>query len=259
MNQVKISHNVIWTLPFFSGLNEREKTELLRVANFRHFERGEIIFLQGDAVTHLYWICEGAVQVFRGTPDGRELTGAIRMTDDLLYEPDALHLKKNHAMNARVVKDATLLTIPVTWIDEHMHSCDHMMNHFITILAQRAQEARIESEHQATMNAAQIINCFLQHLCILHNFDPNGFDLPYTKSLIASRLGMELESLSRALPKLKEMGITVNGKHVSFDNIGSIQRHSCGVCSSAEDCPTSTALRINEQAEEQPRKTEIAS
>ena len=206
-------------------------------------------FAQGDDLTHLYWICEGAVQVFRHTPDGRELTGAIQVTGDLLYEPDALHLRKYHAMNARAVKETTLLAVPSAWIEEHIQSWNHLAAHFITLLIQRAQEARTDSEHQATMNAAQLISCFLQHMCVLHHFDPRGFDLPYTKSLIASRLGMELESFSRTLPKMKEMGITVEGKHVSFNNIEAAQHHSCGACSSTEDCPTHQAMHAFAESE----------
>ena len=49
--------------------------------------------------------------------------------------------------------------------------------------------------------------------------DVHGFTLPFKKSLIASRLGMELETLSRALPKLKEHGITVKGSQVVFHDV----------------------------------------
>jgi hypothetical protein len=88
------------------------------------------------------------------------------------------------------------------------------------------------------MNATQIVACFLQHLCVSHQLDPRGFDLPYSKSLIASRLGMQLESFSRTLPKLRELGIVVSGKHVSFVNVNTAQHYACGACSVAEECPT---------------------
>lgn len=76
-------------------------------------------------------------------------------------------------------------------------------------MAERAHIAEVEAEHQATMSAAQLVACFMQRLCVLYNFDPKGFDLPYSKTLIASRLGMELETFSRTLAKLKEHGIAV--------------------------------------------------
>jgi CRP-like cAMP-binding protein len=238
MAEPRISHNVIWTLPFFSDLNlkEQEKLELIKVAKFRSTQRGEMLFLQGDPLTNLYWLCDGVVQMFRSTPDGRELTAAIRITGDMLFDPNALQHKQTHTMNARAIKETTLLGISISWMEEHFRTYEHLADKFINILSQRAQEALIETEHQATMNAAQIIACFLQHLCMLHHFDPSNFELPYTKSLIASRLGMELESFSRTLPKLKELGITISGKHVSFSNIESAQHYSCGSCSAIGEC-----------------------
>jgi CRP-like cAMP-binding protein len=243
MSDVKISSNVIWTLPFFSKLNDVEKAELLKVANFRHVKRGETLFLQGDRLTHFYWVCSGAIQKFRVTPDGRELTGAIRTEGDVLYDPDARQREQHHAMNARAVQETSLLAIPASWIDEHIKLWPHLADHFMTLLAGRAQEALIDTEHQATMNAAQLVSCFLQKLCVLHHFDPHGFELPYSKSLIASRLGMELETFSRTLPKLRELGITVTGKHVAFDNISLAQSHACNACTVTEECLTHAAMQ----------------
>lgn len=243
ISELKTLNNAIATLSFFSKLSEKEKAELLKVAHFRHVDRGESIFQQGDTLTHFFWICNGAVQKFRVTPDGRELTGAIRAVGEVLYDPDNRQRNPHHTMNARAVQDTTLLVLPAPWVDEHIKLWPHLADHFMTLLVERAQEAVIDSEHQSTMNAAQLVSCFLQKLCVLHHFDPHGFDLPYSKSLIASRLGMELETFSRTLPKLKELGITVTGKHVTFDNVDSAQNHACGSCSVVEECLTRRAMQ----------------
>ena len=238
MTETKTSPSMIWSLPFFSDLSEQEKAQLLKIASFKHVDNKHMVFLQGDKLTHLYWICRGAVQMFRETPDGHELTESIRIAGDVLFDPDALQLKQVHTMNARAVQETTLLAVPSTWISENFQSFNHLANKLLLILSQRVQEGRIEAEHQATMNASQIVACFLQHLCVSHQCDPRGFDLPYSKSLIASRLGMELESLSRTLPKLRELGIIVRGKHVFFSDIAAAQRHACGACSIAGECHT---------------------
>ena len=238
MPHAKSPTDIVWAMPFFVDLSDAEKSELLKVARFKHIKHGEMLFLHGDPLTHLYWVCKGAVQMFRETPDGHELTNAIRITGDVLFDPDAAKLRHNHTMNARAIEEVTLFTLPVDWIENNLLAYDHLARKFMALLALQAQEAQIETEHQATMNAAQIVACFLQHLCVLHKFDPRGFELPYSKSLIASRLGMQLESFSRTLPKLRELGISVSGKHVSFENIDTAQHYACGACSVAEECPT---------------------
>src|SRR5471030_2400757 len=92
------------------------------------------------------------------------------------------------------------------------------------------------------MSAAQLVACFMQRLCVLYDFNPAGFDLPYSKTLIASRLGMELETFSRTVAKLKEHGITVEGTHVEIHDLGRVEQYVCGFCSIAEDCPTHQAM-----------------
>ena len=102
--------------------------------------------------------------------------------------------------------------------------------------------AEVEAEHQATMSAAQLVACFLQRLCVLYDYDPKGFDLPYSKTLIASRLGMELETFSRTVAKLKDHGIAVKGTHVSITDLKRIEEYVCGFCSVSEDCTAHQAM-----------------
>jgi hypothetical protein len=109
-------------------------------------------------------------------------------------------------------------------------------------MAERTHIAEVEAEHQATMSAAQLVACFLQRLCVLYSFTPSGFDLPYSKTLIASRLGMELETFSRTLNKLKEHGILVEGNHVKITDLAKIGEYVCGACSISGECTTHQAM-----------------
>ena len=72
--------------------------------------------------------------------------------------------------------------------------------------------AELEAEHQANMFAAQLVACFLQRLCVLYDFNPKGFDLPYSKSLIASRLGMNWKC---TIGQIKRPRYLVDGNKVS--------------------------------------------
>ncbi|NDA45758.1 MAG: Crp/Fnr family transcriptional regulator [Alphaproteobacteria bacterium] len=230
-------------LAFFADFPHAAKVELLCVAHLKQIQRGEQLFRTGDAMTHIFWMCTGAVRLYRETPDGHELTDSFLTHGDVLFDPDAIRHRRNHVMTAKALQNSTLLAVPLDWMTEHIKRWDHLADKFFHLLAARAQEARLETEHQATMNAAQIIACFLQKKCVKHGFDPNGFLLPYTKSLIASRLGMELESFSRTLPKLRQIGITIKGKQVAFTNLEAVQDYSCGHCSAADECPTHARMK----------------
>ena len=50
--------------------------------------------------------------------------------------------------------------------------------------------------------------------------------LPYDKMLIAGRLGMKPESLSRAFSRLKSAGVTVKRNHAEIDDIESLRDYA---------------------------------
>jgi hypothetical protein len=70
----------------------------------------------------------------------------------------------------------------------------------------------------------------------LYGFDPKNFDLPYKKTLIASRLGMALETFSRSLEKLSDHGITLSGNHVSIHDFEKSTKFVCSECSISDVC-----------------------
>jgi CRP-like cAMP-binding protein len=106
----------------------------------------------------------------------------------------------------------------------------------------RLHNAQIEAEHQSTMTAAQIVTCYLQRLCVLYEFDPTNFTLPYSKTLIASRLHIELETFSRAIKRIKQEGVVVSGTNVSFVNQTKINDFTCHQCSLSADCTAYISL-----------------
>ena len=50
-------------------------------------------------------------------------------------------------------------------------------------------------------------------------------ELPYEKALIANRLGMKPESLSRALTRLRPIGVTVDRDHVLINDISRLTEY----------------------------------
>ena len=49
--------------------------------------------------------------------------------------------------------------------------------------------------------------------------------LPYDKTLIAGRLGMKPESLSRAFARLRELGVRVKQHHAAIADVGRLREY----------------------------------
>ena len=230
------------TLRLFSGLTEQEKDGLLRCGRVRTLARGEMLFFHGEPVTHFYLILDGNIQLFRENQDGDEKTLHVLKAGQTICESEILDACRNHRAHAKAVNDTKVMEFPLQWLKDSSRANSTFALNLLSLIAAHAHMAEVEAEHQATMTAAQLVACFLQRLCVLYEFDPKGFELPYNKTLIASRLGMELETFSRTLAKLKEHGIVVNGTHVKINDLARIEHYVCGMCSIAEDCTTHKAM-----------------
>lgn len=237
-----VTLDTLRALPLFSDLSPEESAMLARNSRIISCKRGNFLFRQGDRVTFFYVMCRGAMQIYRETPSGSEVTDDILISGDCLNAGEVAGTQAVHPANARAVEDCSILEIPVSWMREHLTDFDAVAKKLMASLADRLNTAQVEAGQAATMSAPQIVACYLKKLCVLYNFDPNGFELPYTKSLIASRLRIEKETFSRTLPTLRDHGITVSGAHVSIRDLRKADNFACSECSEAGECVTQRLL-----------------
>ena len=230
------------SLSLFSGMTEQDKDALMKGGRIHQCSKGQMLFGHGEPVTHFYIVIKGTFRLFRANAEGHEKTVMILKSGHTMCESEILDSCRNHRVNAVPVEDSAVLEFPVAWLKETAKKNNAFALNLLSLISGQAHLAEVEAEHQATMSAAQLVACFLRRLCVLYNFNPSGFDLPYSKTLIASRLGMELETFSRTLVKLKEHGITVEGTHVIIHDLKRIEQYVCGMCSISGECTTHSIL-----------------
>lgn len=226
----------------FSGMAEQEKAGLLKNGQMRDYVRGDYLFRHGDPIRHFYIVCSGTVQLARQTPDGRQITIAVAVAGRSVGETKIFAPGLEHQTSASAAQDTVAMELPMAWMKASAQQYPVLALNLLTELSQAAHIASVDAEHQATMTAAQRLACFLQQLCILHNADPLGFELPYSKALIASRLGIKPETFSRALATIRDYGIAVDGTRVSINDLSAVEHYVCGFCSLADECPEHQAL-----------------
>ncbi len=63
---------VLHRLPFFATLNPQDLTQVAAMTIERHFNRGDIIVLEGEPGGALHYVHSGLVKVFKTSPQGKE-------------------------------------------------------------------------------------------------------------------------------------------------------------------------------------------
>ena len=227
----------------FAGLTEQDKNALLSGGKIRKIPKGQMIYVHTYPVTSFYIISDGTIKLFRESTDGHEKTTDVLTVGHTMCEKEFFDPSCVHRVNAEAITDAVLMEFPVSWLRENAKKHPIFALNLLSAISRDVHIAEIEAEHLATMSAAQLVACFLQRMCILYNFNPEEFELPYSKGLIASRLGMEIETFSRTLLKLRDNGVTVVGTKVKFNDLEAIEQYVCGKCSAVEECPTHKAMQ----------------
>ena len=77
-------------------------------------------------------------------------------------------------------------------------------------------------EHLKAQTGIQRVAEFLASLCPAGP-GPHTITLPYDKTLIAGRLGLQPESLSRAFAKLRKVGVQIHASHVVVNEVSKLK------------------------------------
>ena len=169
----------------------------------RALSRGETVFLQGEPADCVFVVLEGWVKLFRIAPTGAEAVVGVFTRGGGFGEAPAFRAE-TYPVNAEAVTDCRLLHMPASSLLERMRSHPEVALAMIAATFHHLQALVREIEQLKGQNGAQRVAEFLISLCATTE-GACTVTLPYDKTLIAGRLGMKPESLSRAFARLRDL------------------------------------------------------
>lgn len=184
---------------------------LLGAARAAHHARGDTIFRQGDTARVLHVVAGGWVKLYRIAQNGAEAVVGIFTNGQSFGEPLALR-GDPYPVFAEAVTDCTLIQIPSDALLDLIRVRPEAAISILSATYMHLHALVAQIEQLKAQSGTQRVAEFLLELC------PEGTEaatvtLPYDKTLIAGRLGMKPESLSRAFARLRTHGVVV--RHAS--------------------------------------------
>ncbi len=223
----------------FSQVSHDTLQEFATHARLRNETKGKILFIQEDEAQWFYLIVQGWIKLFRETIDGTEAVIDV-LNDGHLFGDTAVFENNRYSYSAEVAENTQLIVLPTSILQQEIKSNNQIALNMLSSMAQHRRQQSREIEHLNIQNAPQRIGCFLLRLCPSESPDAITIHLPYDKMLIASRLGMQPETFSRALSKLKaETGITLKGSAVTISDLSGLIDYTCNHCSISFPCEES--------------------
>lgn len=182
----------------FSGLNEKELTELASMAIEHSFMPGEFIFWEGDAPDWFYIVREGKIKVLKHSSLGKEFIIAFFSPGEMFGEV-AVFENKSYPASAQAAAETKVLAINGQNFLSFLTTHPTVALRIIRILGGRLRDAQSRLRDLAGERVEQRLVTILLML-----FSKFGSTLPFTRQEIADMSGTTTETAIRVLSRLKD-------------------------------------------------------
>lgn len=208
--------------PIFQGLNSALAKRLLETVVITSHEARDILFREGDPGENFYCVLSGYVRLYRLSRDGRE-------ADIGLYGPGEIFgeclvaLKECQYSNAQTAEPATLARFDIAKVRAMAEREPELAVSLMRILADHLMQARENVANDRLHTAPQRVAKYILDQCPEDQIKAS-FRLPFQKSLLAGKLGLAPEALSRAFSLLRHNGVSVRGRVIQIDDVEALRR-----------------------------------
>lgn len=175
-------------------------------AETKKFNKGEMVFSEGDQVLYYFQIVEGKVKLNNYNEEGKEFIHNI-LGKKQSFGDSLIFLDKQYPMNAICLSPTELIRLPKnSFLDMlEKHSDISMeMNH---CLSQRLYYKLVMIQNMASLNPSIRLKGLLDYLRSFHDGDCEYcFPVELTRQQLANLVGLRVETVIRALKKMEKEG-----------------------------------------------------
>lgn len=208
-------------LRIFAGVDERRVAGMLKVSFLQRFPAGVELVREGDTADFLHVIVDGSVEVFSAYRD-RETTVAV-LGPGQSFIMAAVVLDRVYLKSARSLTSARLLLVPAELVRTHFAEDAGFARCLATDLALAYRMVVKELKNQKLRSGVErLANWLLSHQETLNG--RRSFDLPFEKKVLASRLGMAPEVLSRTFRSLEPYRVSVCGPTIEIGDVEALRK-----------------------------------
>ncbi len=213
-------------LPVFAGAVPDNIYAMLRSSFLQRFPPGVELVQEGDPADFLHIVIDGSVELF-STYRERETTVEV-LGAGQSFIVAAILLDRVYLKSARTLSVSRILMIPSEAVRRYFQD-DSAFARSITIelaLAYRSIVKELKGQ-KLRSSLERLVNWLLSR--DLETGSTGQFDLPFDKRILASRLGMAPEVLSRSFASLVPYGVVVNGYSLQLRDTGALLKlaHPC--------------------------------
>ena len=201
----RLIEGVLSNVRLFRSMGPRHISDIAARSRALHFRRGAAVCAQGDCLPGLFAIGYGQVKLaFRGEEEERitRIAGPVET-----FGLAAAILGRPTPYEAVALDDALVILGPAPIVLQWVENDPRFARAVITELAERTMTLLAEVESGAMHRGVHRLAAYLHALAGESGNGTSKVHLPTTKTVIAARLGIKKETLSRLLRGLAQNGL----------------------------------------------------
>jgi len=198
-------------LPFLSGLDPSLQQSLLSHGEIRDYPKGKLLFEEGASPDCLFVLLRGMAELY--TCKGKKDAVVLIMWPNDVFMPAAALYDEPYLLCGRTLAPSRALLMNAPHVRREVARHPELAERVTRVIAGQFRMAVRHIKDLKLRNGPARLGAFLYRLA--EETGKNGYaDLPLPKAVLASRLGLTAESLSRSLHTLSEHGLAVRGSRV---------------------------------------------
>ena len=208
-----------------SGNDEADFELLAKGISVVTVDKGEVLFHRGDAAEFFYFVNAGRIELSLTSATGDKKTLEVIGPDSTFGEAVAFMQARKYPVSAEALEDSRLCRIPSQPYVELIRSNSDASMRLFADISRRLHARVTEIEHLTIQNArTRLTSYIMDHLVEPPVNDQAMAVLDLPRRVIASRLSVQPETLSRLLRSLAEEGlVTVDDKEVVIHSVSRLR------------------------------------
>ncbi|MDP2776760.1 MAG: Crp/Fnr family transcriptional regulator, partial [Anaerolineales bacterium] len=184
---------------YFDDLTENMLKEIAEHMHLREYQRGDVMFWEGDPCDGLYIVEQGSAKIFKLSPQGRQYIVRILQEGDTFAEVPAFD-KGTNPVNVEALESCRVWVINSLKLHElvmaHPAFAQKVLVNFGKMLRGMVRMVSEMAFYQVTHRLARLIAELPQEKSMPH----------WTQEQLAARLGTVREVVARALKEMERSG-----------------------------------------------------
>ncbi|HOU41309.1 MAG TPA: Crp/Fnr family transcriptional regulator [Promineifilum sp.] len=197
--------------PLLMGISDQQLGVLARISQWRQYDRGDFLYLQGDRPVCAFVICAGWVVITLNSADGRELA-ISEMRDGELFGQHALIAGVPHTSSAVAREATSVLAISQAAFLDVLATEPRVVRRLLEIAAGRLTEANARQSALAFLQAPARIARLLREMDEKDRATADKGYITLSQEELALRAGLTRQTVARFLGEWRRNGWLLTGR-----------------------------------------------